>query len=68
MKLCKICEEKPIASNGYCRDCDPRPVLTRKYHDPNMSPYMCVGWQTEEKLPDGRTATIVHRLSNYEPG
>jgi hypothetical protein len=66
---CKRCQVKPVNSNGYCHGCNPRPVIRRvHYIDEPLKDGICIGWQTEERLPDGRMATIVHRLSNLECG
>ncbi len=60
--MCKRCKTIPVAHNGYCHKCDSQPIIRRRYEDPDLPEGACIGWQTQEKLPDGRMATVVHRI------
>lgn len=64
-KKCKRCGDRDVARNGYCLECIPDPMASCLFHSDAVSADMCLGWQSSESLPDGRTLTVVSRLANY---
>lgn len=63
-KPCCRCHKNPIAHNGYCHECDPAPVVDDVMACCDADTVVSVGWQTEKRLADGKTLTVVHRR-NY---